>query len=518
MLKLSNWSGSNSVNIKQNMIVKIIQEWPPKEAKVVVRFLEKSLKIGAAEKTMIASLARAFAYTPWDKNNYPPEIINYRKLKGEHAFLTHQSNLEIAILEGLWEVPNYDMIIDSLLEFGLDAPSRMKEKWYMRVGIPVKPMLAKPTNGIDVIFKRFEGLKFTCEYKYDGFRGQIHFIRKPEEEKPHIEIFSRNLENLTPMYPDVISFLQDSVKKDIENFIIDWEIVAFWPLYRKILPFQMLTKRNKKKVDLKAVKSDVWLYLFDILYLNSKSLLKLSLKERRETMYSSFEPVDWKLAFASCKDADCFEDVSDFLDESIKNSWEGLMVKTLEEDSTYEPSKRSFKWLKLKKDYLETSKVGDSLDLVWVGADFGSGRNHGLWTSFLFAWYDEENDEFQWIAKAGAGFSDAQIKNIMDSGKDLVIDKPDKRIRVGDINADIWLQPNIIFEIKCADLTISPKYTAGYGKVEENKGISLRFPRFIRIRDDKTINEITTSDQVIQMYTSQESWKKTFNFKDEFDI
>ena len=517
-MKLANWSGSNSVNIKQNLIVKLIQDCPPKEAKVIVRILEKSLKIGAAEKTMISSLARAFAYTPWDRENYPPKIINYRKLKGEHTFITLQTNLETAILESLCEVPNYDMIINSLLDFGLDAPSRMKERCYMRVGIPVKPMLAKPTNGIDMIFKRFEGLKFTCEYKYDGFRGQIHFLRKSDQDLPHIEIFSRNLENLTPMYPDVISFLQENIKPTVNNFIIDCEIVAFCPKYFKILPFQMLTKRNKKKVDLKAVKTEVCLYLFDVLYLNSESLIKLTLQARREIMNSTFEVVKGKLAFASSKDADSFEDVSDFLDESISNGCEGLMVKTLEEDSTYEPSKRSFKWLKLKKDYLETSKIGDSLDLVWIGADFGSGRNHGLWASFLFACYDEENDEFQWVAKAGSGFSDAHIKAIMDLGKDLVIEKPDKRVKTGEIHADVWLQPSIIIEIKCADLTISPKYTAGYGKIEEDKGISLRFPRFIRFRDDKSLSDVTTAEQVIHMYSNQESWKKSFNFKDEFDI
>ena len=115
----------------------------------------------------------------------------------------------------------------------------LKENCYIRVGIPVKPMLAKPTKGIREVLTRFENIKFTCEYKYDGFRGQIHFDRSRVGEE--VKIYSRNLENMTHTYPDVVEFIKESVVEDIQSFILDSELVAFDPQTNKILNFQVLT-------------------------------------------------------------------------------------------------------------------------------------------------------------------------------------------------------------------------------------------------------------------------------------
>lgn len=118
----------------------------------------------------------------------------------------------------------------------------------MRVGIPVKPMLAKPTKGIQIVLKRFENINFTCEYKYDGFRGQIHFNRAAIDGQ-EVHIYSRNLENLTVAYPDVVRFILESVKPEITNFIVDAELVAYDHDNDKILPFQVLTQRSRKNVN-----------------------------------------------------------------------------------------------------------------------------------------------------------------------------------------------------------------------------------------------------------------------------
>ena len=100
-------------------------------------------------------------------------------------------------------------------------------------------MLAKPTKGVNVVLKRFENIRFTCEYKYDGFRGQVHFYRKPGASEPTVAIYSRNLENLTVAYPDVVKFLQEYVPTldQVEDFILDAELVAFDVEKQKILPF-----------------------------------------------------------------------------------------------------------------------------------------------------------------------------------------------------------------------------------------------------------------------------------------
>lgn len=144
---------------------------------------------------------------------------------GEAKFNDLVNRVEFAIKQAACEFPNYGKIIEVLLDVGTNSES-LRKSCHMRVGIPLKPMLAKPTKGVQVVLKRFEDLKFTCEYKYDGFRGQVHFWREAGKE-PQVRIYSRNLENMTPAYPDVCEFLQKHARKETKNFILDAELVAY---------------------------------------------------------------------------------------------------------------------------------------------------------------------------------------------------------------------------------------------------------------------------------------------------
>lgn len=516
-MSIAKRKGSASVEDKKNSIMKLLTDSKPTEVKYIIRWLEGHLKIGAAEKTVVSSLARAFTYTPGDPKNFPPSIVNYRKKKGETKFSERESELDETIKEAVCVFPNYTKMIEVLLEIGDDHVEQLPEKCYMRVGIPVKPMLAKPTTGVQVILKRFDGIKFTCEYKYDGFRGQIHYQKQdpsnPEEKK--IEIFSRNLENMTETYPDVIKYLSENVDSSVDNFIIDCEIVPYDVVNKKILPFQMLTTRSRKNVNVEDVEIQICLFLFDILYINNQSdIIKKTFKERREIMKATFPEDAGRLMYAVSKDAEKFEEIEEFLNDSIKDSCEGLMVKTLEKNSTYHPSKRSFNWLKLKKDYLETS-LGDSLDLVIIGADYGKGKRTGYYGSFLFACFDDDAEVFQALVKAGTGFSDEDLKKMHEVLNELETDEPDPRIKYKEKNIDTWFQPKIVLEIKAADLTISPTYMAAYGEIESERGISLRFPRFVRMRDDKKPEDCSTSTQILKMYKDQEAVAQNdINFDD----
>jgi ATP-dependent DNA ligase len=146
-------------------------------------------------------------------------------------------------------------------------------------------MLAQPTKGINIVLKRFENMKFTCEFKYDGLRGQIHY------HDGKCTIFSRNLENLTEQYPDIVDFILSGAKEDVKSFIIDSEIVAINPVTQKILPFQKLATRGRKNVDKNAIEINVCLYVFDILYFNGEPLTHAPLKERRKYLYEHFKEV-----------------------------------------------------------------------------------------------------------------------------------------------------------------------------------------------------------------------------------
>jgi DNA ligase-1 len=138
--------------------------------------------------------------------------------------------------------------------------------------------------------------------------------------------------------------------------------------------------------------------------------------------------------------------------ESVKDSCEGLMVKTLDNNSSYEPSKRSFKWLKVKKDYIENNGIGDSLDLVVVGANFGKGKRVGLYGVFLMASYDPDYDTYETVCFVGTGFSEENLKLFNQMFKPLEINEKPRNVLISDEKIDVWLVPTVVWEIKCADI------------------------------------------------------------------
>jgi DNA ligase-1 len=175
--------------------------------------------------------------------------------------------------------------------------------------------------------------------------------------------------------------------------------------------------------------------------------------------------------------------------------------------------------LKLKKDYLETS-IGDSLDLVPIAADYGKGYNYikirkrtGTFGSFLLACYNDETECYETLTKTATGLKDEDLKKFYEILKEHIIQSPRNDYKVGDVSVDVWFEPKFVWEIKTADLSLSPIYTAAINEGEEKRGISLRFPRFIRERPDKLPHECTSSKEVYQMYINQ-----AFNNKNKKDI
>ncbi|PUZ38512.1 hypothetical protein GQ55_9G203200 [Panicum hallii var. hallii] len=486
-------SGKDSQDKKRNHIKGLLVAATDCEPQYITRLLQSKMRIGLAEKTVQMALGQAAVYS--DKKSSLPKV---------------QSPFEEAakIIKQVYSVlPIYDKIVPALLEVGV---WKLPETCKFSIGVPVGPMLAKATKSVSEIIDKFQGLEYTCEYKYDGERAQIHCM-----EDGSVEIYSRNAERNTGKYPDVVDAVSRFRKPTVKSFVLDCEIVAYDREKQKILPFQILSTRARKGVTISDIKISVCTFGFDILYINGQPLLQEQLKVRREHLYNSFEEVPGVFQLATAITSNDLEEIQKFLDTAVNSSCEGLIIKTLDKDATYEPAKRSNNWLKLKKDYMDS--IGDSLDLVPIAAFYGRGKRAGVFGSFLLACYDEQNEEYQTICNIGTGFSEQQLEERSSSLRSKVIEKPKAYYRFADtMDPDVWFEPSEVWEVKAADLSISPVHRAANGIVDPNKGISLRFPRLLRLRDDKSPEQATTSEQVADMYRAQKI-NHGYNQEDEDD-
>nr|XP_021524163.1 LOW QUALITY PROTEIN: DNA ligase 1 [Aotus nancymaae] len=486
-------TGSASTAKKIDIIKGLFVACRHSEARYIARSLSGRLRLGLAEQSVLAALSQAMSLTP-PGQEFPPAVVDAGKGKTAEARKTWLEEQGMILKQTFCEVPDLDRIVPVLLEHGLE---RLPEHCKLSPGIPLKPMLAHPTRGVSEVLKRFEEAAFTCEYKYDGQRAQIHALESGE-----VKIFSRNQEDNTGKYPDIISRIPKIKLPSVTSFILDTEAVAWDREKQQIQPFQVLTTRKRKEVDASEIQVQVCLYAFDLIYLNGESLVREPLSRRRQLLRENFVETEGEFVFATSLDTKNVEQIAEFLEQSVKDSCEGLMVKTLDVDATYEIAKRSHNWLKMKKDYL--SGVGDTLDLVVIGAYLGRGKRAGRYGGFLLACYDEDSEELQAICKLGTGFSDEELEAHHQSLQALVLPSPRPYVRIDDaVTPDHWLDPSTVWEVKCADLSLSPIYPAARGLVDSDKGISLRFPRFIRVREDKQPEQATTSAQVACLYRKQ---------------
>ncbi|CAJ1936393.1 unnamed protein product [Cylindrotheca closterium] len=512
--KIAAISGSKSKNHKIDLIKGLlVKVQNPAETKYIIRGLQGKLRIGLAESTVLISLAHAVSFTipatvadvVLKDDDDEEEEENAGLGKNEKTFQDKSAAVEkrleaaVNIVKKVYsEVPSYDALLDAALKFPL---IHLGENCPFRPGIPVFPMLAKPTKSIQEVLKRLDGLEFTCEFKYDGERAQIHKTSDGE-----LKVFSRNLLTTTGKYTEVADYVQAACTDAVESFVMDAEVVAINRDTGRLLPFQVLSTRKKKEDGTPEV--PVIVQGFDLMFLNGKSLMDTPLRARRALLKKHFPEVEGKFQYA--KSLDFVEngdtiDLEKFLDASVKGQCEGLMVKTM--DDIYEPSRRSLNWLKLKKDYLDG--LGDSFDLVPLGAYHGKGKRTGVYGAYLLACYDEDAEEFQSVCKIGTGFSDEDLKTLSASLNEHKLETKSSQYNVDEgLDCDVWFDAVQVWEIKAADLSKSSLHRGAIGKTgEAGRGIGLRFPRFERIRDDKKPEDATSSDQVLDIYYNQDTVK-----------
>ena len=551
--------GDRAQQRKVDVIKALMIKCQGNEAMYIVRALQGKLRIGIAAQTVLVSLATAFAacvpqgirkmmeedkFTiggsdgediineiPTDNEadnevqwyehlakiraKQPVEAVKLQQAlagpkdtKRKAGFLLQKEQIieltVIAVKRAFSECPSLTLLVQALLSTPIYMLYRACR---LRPGLPIAPMLAKPTKQVNEVLKRLSGLAFTMEYKYDGERAQVHLL-----DDGSVRVFSRNSLDDSEKYPDLLSNMKNARSSQVVNCIVDAEVVAWDRETNKLLPFQILSTRKRKVEDGDEdnQKVKVVLQAFDLLYLNGKSLLQETLRTRRRYLRTAFREVSGLFYFASgqdlVEDGDT-EVIESYLTEACSLGTEGLMVKTLDDNATYEPSKRSLNWLKLKKDYIDGMGVCDSVDLVVMGAWHGKGKRTNTFGVYLMGCYDPERDEIQSVCKVGTGFKDEELTRFTTQMQEHAA--PNQRTRpfnyiTQEGDPDVWFNAKVVWELQAADLTKSSKHMGALGIVDPERGIGLRFPRFIRERPDKKPEGATNAEQIADMYRSQD--------------
>ncbi len=444
--KVSKTSGTGSQDQKSNIIVSLLQKASPLEAKYVIRSALGTLRLGAGDMTLLDALA--IAYTGDKKNK--------------------------ELLERAYNIcPDVGIIAETLAKKGLKGI----EKIDVHVGRPIKMMLCQRVDEIEEIGEKIPG-EFAVEAKYDGERVQAH-----KDKNGKITLFSRRLENITAQFPDLVKELEKKV--DGKEFVIEGEIIAIDEKGHH-LPFQTLMQRRRKYEIEKYMKDiPVLVKLFDVLYWNGRSYLHESYKARTQLL-TKIVAKSKHLMLADKIITDDITEMDEFFREMLKERYEGVIVKSL--TGEYQAGTRGWNWIKWKKDYVE--EMSDTLDLVIVGAFHGKGKRSGVYGALLCAAYNEKEDVFETVCKLGTGLTDEVLAELPKKLAKYKLEHKPARLKVKkEMEPEVWFEPKMVVEVLGAELTKSPFHTCG-------SGLALRFPRFLRFREDKKAEQATTSKEV----------------------
>ncbi|KAJ4348448.1 uncharacterized protein N0V89_009822 [Didymosphaeria variabile] len=563
LVKIANSKGHGSVENKQRIVERLVQDARgAEESRYIVRTLVQHLRIGAVKTTMLIALSRAFMLSkPPNAEFQTREQTALQKLKKEELAEINSKNEEV-VKACFARRPNYNDLIPSLLEIGVC--DELLVRCGLALHIPLRPMLGSITRDMGEMITKLQGRDFSCEYKYDGQRAQVHC-----DEDGKVSIFSRHLEVMTDKYPDLVALVPEIRGEGVSSFILEGEVVAIDRESGDLRTFQTLANRARKDVVIGSVTIDVCLFSFDLMYLNGEELLDRPFRERRNLLRSLFVEIPHHFTWVKSMDATSadVEAVQAFFKSALDIKCEGIMVKILDnlpnpdllDDndihtestpapptpkkkkgakskaskdtsntdtapdepakshgrrkallSTYEPDKRLDSWLKVKKDYNTTS---ETLDLIPIAGFHGSGRKAAWWSPILLAIRNAETGQLEAVTKCMSGFTDAFYKaNRAKYDKDdsecvnVIGGKPSYvEYNGGAGTPDVWFEPQEVWEVAFADLTLSPTYTAAIGLVSEDRGLSTRFPRFLKVREDKGIDEATEAGYLAELYRKQEA-------------
>jgi len=464
LFRIAKLGGKGSQDLKMKYISSLLNDATPLEAKFVLKILLGTLRLGIAENTIMDALAIAFT----GKKENREQI--------ENAYNVSSDLGKISLL---------------IATDGIDEIKKFKISLFS----PIRPMLADRVKSEKEAIKKMSEI-FAAEYKLDGERVQIH------KQANEVVLFSRRLENITQYYPDIVENVKKSLS--VNEGVFEAEIVPVNENTGEFLPFQELMHRRRKyKLEKAILQYPITVNFFDVLYFDKKDCLNLEYSERRKILEKLVNEDDF-LKLVPMLFVKNENEIEDFLENSINSGCEGLMLKAL--DAPYRAGARGSNWLKLKREY--RNELGDSLDLIVIGAYFGRGRRTGLYGTLLLGTYNPDKDNFPSVCKVGTGFTDESLDQLYQILSNKITLKKNSRV-VSEMEADVWFEPDLVLEIVASEITLSPIHKTGLNLIRKGSGFALRFPKFTgKIRYEKAVEDASTDEEVLTLYKGQSKFSQ----------
>lgn len=462
LTKIANFSGEGTVENKISTLSQLLEKVDPIAAKHLVRIPLGTGRLGIGDPTVLDAFAQA-------------KLGDRSKRK---------------LLEGAYnKVSDLGLIGKILWKDGIKGVENLD----ITVGRPIRSQLCERITDPKAILDKYGG-QAHLQYKYDGFRVQIH------KDGNTIRLFSRNLEETTNMFPDIIEGVKKQIKAN--TIILDSESLAFNPESEEFLPFQETTKRRRKHgIEEMQKKLPLKAFVFDIMYLNGKSLMDTPLKERILKISEEIKGEEILIPQPG-EITNSPQRIQELFDDALTKGLEGLITKR--PDSLYEAGGRNFNWIKLKRH--SSGELKDTIDCVILGYIYGRGKRAEFGAgALLVGVYDQQKDEFVTVSKIGTGLTDDEWREIHKRADKIKVDHKPARVN-SILQPSVWIKPEIVIEVLADEITRSPIHTAG--KESDQPGYALRFPRLIKFREeDKNAEDATTVEELVKMYDQQYSKK-----------
>jgi DNA ligase 1 len=454
--EIAGTSGAGSLQKKLELFAGVLGEVDSVSAKHLVRITSGKMRLGIGDPTVLDALSLAKA---GDRSLRPVLEAAYNRT----------SDLGL-IARTLWAEG----------ERGVQALQ-------VTVGRPLRCQLAERLPDPESVIRKL-GL-VGVQPKYDGFRVQIH------RDGGRASIFSRNLENMTEMFPELVAA---AGRLDVASVILDGEAIAYNPESEEYLPFQQtMGRRRKQGIEQFTLRVPLRVFVFDVMFRDGSDLTALPYERRLDVVDELVRGSDTLIPAPLVK-TDSAQVLTRELLDNISRGLEGVVAKRL--DSPYQAGARNFNWVKLKRN--TSGQLHDTIDVVLLGYYRGKGRRAEFGAGALLAGvYDSERDEFVTISKIGTGLSDAGWRELYDRARTLEVDHRPARVN-SVLVPDVWLKPEVVVEVLADEITPSPRHTCG--KTGDQPGLALRFPRIVSFRAaDRRPDDTTTVREILEMYRQQ---------------